>query len=99
MSAETAAPSASHSAATEFQPEPELGEARDGLGAGRRLDLGRGQEVGEGVEVVADADPTLRARLERRRAAAGERIEDDVTGSRVARDERVGQGGREAREV
>ena len=68
-------------------------------GAGRRLDLGRGQQVGERVEVVADADPALGAGLERRRAATGERVEDDVAGPRVAGDERVGEGGREAREV
>ena len=65
----------------------------------RRLDLGRGQEVGERVEVVADADAALGDRLEGRRAAAGERIEDDVAGPAVARDERVGEGRREAREV
>ena len=99
VSAATRAPSASHSAGDGVPAQAELGEARDGLGPGRRLDLGRGQQVGEGVEVVADADPALGARLERRRAAAGERIEDDVAGPRVARDERVGQGGREAREV
>ena len=34
-----------------------------------------------------------------RRAAAGERVEDDVAGPRVAGDERVGEGRREAREV
>ena len=70
-----------------------------GLGPGRRLDLRGGEQVGERVEVVADADPPLRAGLERRRAAAGERIEDDVARARVAGDERVREGGREAREV
>ena len=65
----------------------------------RRLHLRRGQEVGERVEIVADADPSLGAGLQGRRAAPAERIEDDVARPRVACDERVGQGGREAREV
>ena len=79
--------------------EAELGEPGRRLRACRRFDLGRRQEVGERVEVVADADPALGAGLEGRRAAPGERVQDDVTRSRVARDEGVGQGGREAREV
>ena len=60
-----------------------------------RLDLRRGQQVGERVEVVADADPALGAGLERRRAATGERIEDDVARPRVAGDEGVGERRRE----
>ena len=79
--------------------EAELGEPGHGGGPGRRSDLGRGQQVGERVEVVADADPALRARLERGGAATRERIEDHVTGPRIAGDEGVGEGGREAREV
>ena len=61
--------------------------------------FGGRQQVGERVEVVADPDPALGAGLERRRAAAAERVEDDVAGSRVAGDERMGEGGREARQV
>ena len=79
--------------------EAELGEPGRGGGARRRPDLGRGQQVGERVEVVADPDPALGARLQRRRAATRERIQDDVTGPRVAGDEGVGERGREAREV
>ena len=79
--------------------QPELGQPGHRLRPGRRLDLGRGQQVGERVEVVADADPALGAGLEGCRAAPGERVEDDVARPRVARDEGVGQGGREAREV
>ena len=74
-------------------------QARPGLGRRRRLDLGRGQEVGKGVEVVADTDPTLGARLERDRATSGERIEHDVAGPAVAGDEGVGERRREARQV
>ena len=58
--------------------EAEAGEPRQRLGRRRRLDLRRGQEVGERVEVVADADPALGRGLERRRATAGEWVEDDV---------------------
>ena len=79
--------------------QPERGEPRARLGRRRGIHLGRGQQVGERVEVVADADPALGARLERGRAATGERVEDDVTGSRVAGDERVGECRRKAREV
>ena len=79
--------------------QPELGQSRRRLRARRRLDLGRGQQVGERVEVVADADPALRAGLERGRAAPGERVEDDVTRPRIAGDERMGEGRREAREI
>ena len=79
--------------------ETERRDPRPRLGRRRRLDLRRGQQVGERVEVVADADPALGRRLERRRAAARERVEDDVAAPRVAGDERVGEGGREAREV
>ena len=69
------------------------------LGRRSRIDLGRRQEVGEGVEVVADPDPSLGARLEGRRTPPGERIEDHVASARVARDEGVGERSREAREV
>ena len=55
--------------------------------------------MGERIEVVADADPTFGARLERGRAATGEGVEDHITGSRVAGDERVRECRREAREV
>jgi hypothetical protein len=55
--------------------------------------------MGEGVEIVADPDPAFGAGLERDGAAAGEGIEDDVTGPAVAGDEGVGQGRGEAREV
>ena len=71
---------------------------RASAGVGR-LDLGRRQQVGERVQVVADADPALGAGLEGRRPASGERIEDDVASARVAGDEGVGKGGREAREI
>ena len=79
--------------------EAQLRQPGHRRGTRRRLDLRGGQQVGERVEVVADTDPPLRARLQGRRAATGERIEDDVTRPRVARDERVGQRRREAREV
>jgi len=46
----------------------------------RRIDLGGGQDVGEWVEVVAGADSALGAGLQRCRAAAAERVEDDVAG-------------------
>ena len=39
--------------------QPQRGKPGHRLGAGRRLDLGRGQQVGERVEVVADPDPTF----------------------------------------
>ena len=91
-SAMTRAARASQAAASAFQARRSCGEPRRGRGARRRVDLGRGQQVGERVEVVADADPALGARLERRGAAAGERVEDDVAGPRVAGDERVGRG-------
>ena len=79
--------------------EAELGEPGRRLRACRRFDLGRRQEVGERVEVVADTDPALGAGLEGCRPAPGERVQDDITRSRVARDEGVGQGGRETGEV
>ena len=41
--------------------EAEGGEAGAGLGGRAGLELGRRQDVGERVEVVADADPALRA--------------------------------------
>ncbi len=62
-------------------------------------DLGSRQDVGQRVEVVAHADASLRARLEGRRAAPAERVQDDVARPRVARDERVGEGRREAGQV
>ena len=74
-------------------------ESRPGLGRRSRIDLGRRQQVGERVQVVADADPPLGACLEGGRPASGERIEDDVASPRVAGDEGVGEGRREAREV
>ncbi len=79
--------------------EPERRHSRARFGSGRRVELGGGQEVGEWVEVVADADPALSRGLERRRAAPGERIEDDVARPAVAGDERVREGRREARQV
>ncbi len=79
--------------------QPERGQPGPRLGLRGRLDLGRGQQVGERVEIVADADPALRTGLERGRPTAAERVEDDVPGPRVAGDEGVGQGGREARQV
>ena len=98
-SAMTRRASSDQGAASRVPGQPQLGESGRGRPAGRRADLGRGQQVGERVEVVADADPALGAGLERGRAAPGERIEDDVARPRVASDERMGQGGREAREV
>ena len=79
--------------------EAERGDTGAGCGGRRGLHLGRGQHLGERVQVVADPDPALRDGLERRRAAAAERVEDHVAGARVAGDERVGEGRREAREV
>ena len=63
------------------------------------LELGGGQDVGERVEVVADADAALGGRLERapcrgRRTGRGRRRR-----AAVARDEGVGERRREAREV
>ena len=43
-----------------------------------------GQEVGQRIEIVADADPPLGACLESGRPASRERIEDDVAAPRVA---------------
>jgi hypothetical protein len=79
--------------------ESELGEPGRGRGTRSGLDLGCGQQVGERVEVVADADAALRAGLERGGAAPREGIEHDVAGPRVASDERVGEGRREAGKV
>ncbi len=79
--------------------ESELGQAGRGRAARRRLELGRGQQVGERVQVIADADASLRAGLERGSAAAGERVENDIAGSRIARDEGMREGGRKARQV
>jgi len=59
----------------------------------------RGQQVRKRVEVVADPDATLGARLEGHRPAAREGVEDDVTGPAVPCDESVGERGRKAREV
>ena len=81
---------------------PGEAEGRDAgarLGGQPGLDLRGGQDLGQRVEVVADADPALGERLERRGAAARERVEHDVAGPAVAGDERVGEGRREAREV
>ena len=55
--------------------------------------------MGERVEVVADSDPALGTGLQRARPATAERVEDDVAGPRVAGDEGVGEGRREARQV
>ena len=79
--------------------EPQLGEARRRRPAGRRANLGRGQQVGERVEVVADPDAPFGAGLERGRAAPREWVEDDVARPRVASDERMRQRCGEAREV
>ena len=79
--------------------QAEAGEASGGLGACGRLDLGRGQQVGERIEVVADTDPAFRARLEGRRPATGERVQDDVAGPRIPGDEGVRERGREAGQV
>ena len=78
---------------------PERRGPGPGLGRGRGVDLGRGQHVGERVEVVADADPALGDRLERDGAPAAERVEHDVARSRPAGDEGVAERRREAREV
>jgi hypothetical protein len=79
--------------------ESECGEPRSGLGGHAGLHLGGGQHLGEGVEVVADADPSLGERLQGRGAASGERVQDDVAGPAVAGDERVRERRREAREI
>ena len=79
--------------------EPQGGEPEARLGGRGGLELGGGQDVRERVEVVADADAALGGGLHRGRAAAGERVEDDVAGPAVAGDERVGERRREAREV
>ena len=79
--------------------EPQGREPEARLGGRGRLELGGGEDVREGVEVVADADAPLGRRLDRRGAAAGERVEDDVAGPAVAGDERMGERRREAREV
>ncbi len=73
-------------------PEPRLGLRS-------RFDLGGGEQMGEWVQVVADPDPPFGTGLERARPAAAERVEDDVTGARVAGDEGVGEGRRKARQV
>src|SRR3989304_1150812 len=75
------------------------GEAVSRLGSAGRLHLRGGQQMGERVEVVADADPALRRGLERGRAPPGEGVEDDVTGPAVARDEGVRQRRWKARQV
>ena len=98
-SAKTRAPSASQRFRLGIPGQAELREPGRRLGTRRRLNLRGGQQVGKGVEVVADADPALGAGLERGRAASRERVEDDVTRPRVPGDERMGQGRREAREV
>ena len=93
---------ASRSSRPAAAPRPGEAEGREPGrrgSAGRRLDLGGGQQVGERIQVVADADPALGAGLERRRPAAAERVEHDVAGPAVAGDEGVGQRRREAREV
>ena len=63
------------------------------------LDLRGGEQVGEGVQIVADADPALGAGLERCRTTTRERVEDHVSRARVACDERMGEGSRETREI
>ena len=98
-SAEMRAPGRASQREFAFQASRSWASRVIACGAGRRLDLGRGQQVGERIEVVADADPALGAGLEGRRAAPRERVEDDVARPRVARDEGMGEGGREAREV
>ena len=79
--------------------EPERREPCAGLGRRRGIHLRRREQMGERVEVVANADPTLGTRLERGRAPTGEGVEDHVTGSRVAGDERVRESSRKAREI
>ena len=79
--------------------QAELREAGRRRCPGRRADLGRGQQVSERIEVVPHSDAALRAGLQWRGAASRERIEDHITRPRIARDEGVREGGREAREV
>ena len=98
-SALTRSASASQPAGVGGPGEAERGEPGAGLGGRGGLELGGGQDVGERVEVVADADTALRGRLDGRRAAAAERVQDHVAGTAVAGDEPVGEGRREAREV
>ena len=81
------------------EAQVELAEASADIGPGRRIDLRRREQGGERIEVVADADPALGAGLQRRGAAAAERVKDDVAGPRVAGDEGVGEARREARQV
>jgi len=54
------------------------------------------KDVGEWLKVVAGADSALGAGLQRCRAAALKRVEDDVAGPGVAGDEGVDQAGRES---
>ena len=97
--ATTRSPRASHAAASAFQARRSAA-TRVRVSAGSRgLHLGGGQDLGQGVQVVADADPALGERLERGGAASRERVEHDVAGPAVAGDERVGEGRRKAREV
>jgi hypothetical protein len=64
-----------------------------------RVDLGRGQDLGERVEVVAGADSALGARLKRCSPAAAERVQHHVARAGVSGDEGMNQAGREARKV
>src|SRR6185503_16445429 len=79
--------------------ETESSEPGRRLGAVRRLDLRGRQQVSERIEVVADADATLGARLEGGRPTSAERVEDDVPAPAVAPDEGMGEGRWEARQV
>ena len=60
--------------------QSQAGQARSRLGLRRGFHLRRREQVGERVEIVADADPALGAGLQRGRAAAAERVEDHVAG-------------------
>ena len=73
--------------------EAELCEPGRGLRRGSAGGPWPRQEVRKRVQIVADADAALRAGLEGGGAAPRERIEHDVAGPRIPRDERVGQGG------
>src|SRR6476659_6163036 len=79
--------------------ESESSEPGRRLGAVRRLDFRGRQEMGERVEVVADANSTFGARLEGRGPTSAERVEDDVSAAAVAPDEGVGESRRKARQV
>jgi hypothetical protein len=58
--------------------ESQLGEPGGRLGAGRRFHFRGGQQVREGIEVIADPDAPLCACLQGRGAPSGERIQNHV---------------------